>query len=180
MHKSTSRNAAHLAASARFYTLSNLGRKRVLRLSAAAAATVVLLTQGPAAKAAAVVFATPVTIAGDTDVNSAGTLAYAYDFNGTAGNNTVNNVTFTGQTGFSGSVGSLTLSGFQGNHTPFGGSGTGFSGLSTQYQNTITGGDYNAGANATVTLNSLTAGHAYVTQFWVTITAEETGGALKL
>ena len=55
-----------------------------------------LMASNLVARAASVTWNTPVTIAGDTDVSTSGTLAYAYCWSGTP--TTVNGVNFTGTT----------------------------------------------------------------------------------
>ena len=113
------------------------------------------------ASAASTTWNTPVTIASDSDVSTSGTLAYAYCWSGIS--TTVNGVNFTGTTSASSGGTDLTMSNLGNNYTSFG-SGPGFS---AAYQNMLTGGDYNFSGTATVTLNHLTIGHAYVAQFWV-------------
>ena len=104
----------------------------------------------------------PLTSAGDTDVVTAGTTVFAYDWNNSA--TAVNGVSFT-------APGSgVTLAGFDGGSYAGFLSGTGApaTNLSTAYQNILTGGQYaNGGTPCTVTLNSLTSGHQYLVQLWV-------------
>jgi hypothetical protein len=85
------------------------------------------------AQAASITFNTPVTITGDTDVSTIGTVLCAYDWANSA--QTVNTVVFTGITGYSGSVGSLTMNGWSGanNTSAFTSTSTPFSGLTTAY-----------------------------------------------
>ena len=115
------------------------------------------------ARAASIAWDTPVGIAGDTDVATAGTLVYAYCWSGIS--TTVNGVSFTGSTsGNSGSV-NVALTGFGNNY--YGYTGSGSTAFSTAYQNLLAGADWNGSASGTITLNHLIVGHAYVAQFWV-------------
>jgi autotransporter-associated beta strand protein len=99
----------------------------------------------------------PATIAGDTDVATNGTSVFAYAWS--SNSTSVNTVNFTAP-----DVGA-TLSGFAAN---YGGYGSSITTLSSDYQNTVTGGQYASGATAcTVTLNSLTSSHQYLVQLWV-------------
>ena len=103
----------------------------------------------------------PVTIAGDSDVTTSGSLVFAYDWNSSA--TSVNGVAFT-------APGSgVSLTGFYGNYGSFlNGTGAPATSLSTEYKNILTGGQYTNGvAAATLTLNALTVGHQYLAQFWV-------------
>ena len=105
-------------------------------------------------------------IVGDTDVFNVGTGSYAYDFSNST--QTVNGVTFTGSASI-GSVtgnagGSVTLTSFTSSNT------TAFTvtGLSASYGGMLKGASYATTTSAlTVTLNNLTSGHVYATQFWV-------------
>jgi autotransporter-associated beta strand protein len=116
------------------------------------------------ARAASITWNTPVTIAGDTDVSTTGTLAYAYCWSGIS--STVNGVNFTGTTSATNSGGTdVTLTGFGNNFSSYLGSGS--ASFSTAYQNILAGADYNGSAGATITFNHLSVGHAYVAQFWV-------------
>lgn len=122
----------------------------------------------PKVLAASIAWSTPSNVTGDADVFATGAVAYAYDWSNTTP--TVNGVSFTGTTVFSGAVGAnLTLAGFTANTTNSFTSATApFSSLSANYQNVLKGGSLaSGGAAATVTLNNLTAGRDYVAQFWV-------------
>jgi hypothetical protein len=116
--------------------------------------------------AASITWNTPVTIAGDTDVATTGSLLYAY--NGANSTVSVNGVSFTGANSTT-TWGSVTFSGNGGSTTgAYAGSGTPWSSLSTAYKTVLQGGNYANGATAvTVTLNSLVSGHTYVVQIWV-------------
>ncbi len=115
------------------------------------------------AQAAAITWNIPTAIAGDTDVSTNGTLAYAYCWSGTS--TIVNRVNFTGTTSASSGSTDVTLTGFGNNATNFIGSGS--ASFSIAYQNMLAGADWNGPAGATITFNHLTVGHAYVAQFWV-------------
>ncbi len=118
-------------------------------------------------RAAVITWGAPITAAADTDVLTAGSFNYAYDLSNTT--QAVNGVTFTGSNSASSLGGNVSLSGLPSNNTSAFGSASGspWNGLSAAYHNILKGGDYNTGAAATVTLNNLTSGHAYATQFWV-------------
>ncbi|MCX6924404.1 MAG: chitobiase/beta-hexosaminidase C-terminal domain-containing protein, partial [Verrucomicrobia bacterium] len=108
----------------------------------------------------AITWATPVTSAGDTDVSTAGTAVLAYDCNGT--DQTVNGVSFT-------AVGSeVTLVGIGSNYKGFAaGTAPPATALSPDYLAVLTGGNYNDGGLATITLNNLIPEHQYQVQVWV-------------
>ena len=105
-----------------------------------------------------------VTIAGDSDVFTNGTLLYAYDW---AGNNTnVNGIAFIGTT--SADPGSVSLNGLGHSYTNYSSSSPPFSNLSAAYRSILAGADYYPGPDtATVTLNNLTIGETYAVQIWV-------------
>ena len=108
---------------------------------------------------AQVTFNTPVTISGDGDVYTAGTLVYAYEIDATPA--TVNGVPFS-------AAGSgVTLTGFGSSYNGYGSSSSPFAGLTTAYQDILFGGDYHDSTSVSVTLNSLTSGHVYAVQLWV-------------
>src|ERR1035437_7889850 len=122
------------------------------------------------ARAATITWSDPVTIAGDTDVSTTGTLLYAYDWNNSA--QTVNGVPFAGTAVSSGNVGTnLTLSAWSGTGTqvitsPSLGNAAPAINLPTAYVNILDGQAYYSGT-ATVTLNSLTFGRQYQIQIWI-------------
>ena len=108
---------------------------------------------------ATVTWNAPVTIAGDSDVSTTGSLVNAFTF--ASGNvATVNGVNFLP---FSISANTTT---FGGSNSPFGTGNAPFSSLSSSYQNAITGGLFNGGGTDSVTLNNLTVGHTYQVQIW--------------
>jgi fibronectin-binding autotransporter adhesin len=113
--------------------------------------------------AASIIWNAPVAITGDTDVFTAGTLAYAYCWSGVS--TTVNGVNFTGTASANSGGLDVTLTGLRNNYYGFTGSGS--ASFSTAYQNMLAGADWNGSASATITLNNLNVGHAYVAQFWV-------------
>jgi len=118
------------------------------------------MASGLGVLAASITWNTPAAIASDTDVSTTGAVVYAYCWSGIS--TTVNGVSFTGTTSGSSGGTDVTFTGLGNNYTSFGSSPG-----SAAYQNMLTGGDYNGGAGATVTLNHLTVGHNYVAQFWV-------------
>lgn len=118
--------------------------------------------------AAPIHWGTAITIAGDADVATSGTLLYAFDLSNTA--QAVNGVNFAAAnstTTLGGGV--VTMSGFAGNNgTVFGAAGTPYNNLSAAYKNIIKGATYgNSAVVATVNLNNLTVGKTYLVQFWV-------------
>ena len=113
---------------------------------------------------APITFGPATSIAGDTDVSTAGKLVYAYDLSGTTAN--VNGVVFMGANSTTALGSDIALSGFDGGN--FTGYGAGITNLPANYTNVLTGGDYANGATVvTVTLKNLTVGRAYAVQLWV-------------
>ena len=133
-------------------------RKNNFLMSLAAAAMGVLaastmqgqITWGPAT-----------TVADDTDVSTDGTAVFAYDWNNSV--QTVNGVKFTAP-----GSGAVISGGLNGNYGGFlTGTGAPATTLSTAYQNILTGGEYDGGANPdTVTLKNLVFGDQYEVQIW--------------
>ncbi len=119
------------------------------------------------AAAAPITWAPPVTIAGDTDVSTAGTLLYAYNNSGT--NATVNTVPFAGVTGSTAWSTNLFFgSGWSSTAMAFGSSsGTPWNGLSTNYKFVLGGGAYGGAGPQTITLSNLLVGESYLVQTWV-------------
>ena len=116
----------------------------------------------------AISWANPVTISGDTDVFTAGTLNYAYDLSNTSA--TVNGVSFFGANSTTSLGADVSLAGFDGgNYNGYLiGTASPATSLTANYQNVLTGGDYsNNGTSVVVTLNNLTSGHQFAVQFWV-------------
>lgn len=125
-----------------------------------------------------IVWSSPTTIAGDTDVSTAGSLVYAYNVGGPlATSPTINGVNFAAfpvvDGGTSTTHGSLTVQGF--NNEPMstaGGTGSGsapFNALSGNYQAML--GDAVQKSGGTVpfldfTLLNLTVGQTYTLQVW--------------
>lgn len=107
------------------------------------------------------------TISGDSDVFNVGTALYGYDLDNST--QTVNGVVFTGSSSTTALGTDVTLAGITGsNYQGFGTTSAPFNNLSTAYKAVLGGGDYtSAGTAVTVTLNNLTTGHIYATQFWV-------------
>ena len=126
-------------------------------------AALVFLASPSATSAASISWNPPVTISGDYDVFSGGSLVYASSASGTAA--TVNTVLFAGS--FSGNVTVSGSGGTVGNAFTGGSSGS-WSGLSQNYQTVLGGGIYaNNNTSMTVTLNNLTSGSNYLVQMWV-------------
>lgn len=91
-------------------------------------------------------------------------MAYAYNWSST--NQTVNGIIFTGTT--SANSGNVSISGIGSNYRNYSSSSAPFRSLSEAYQHLLCGGEYSSGTStARLTLNSLTAGHVYAVQFWV-------------
>jgi fibronectin-binding autotransporter adhesin len=134
-----------------------------LKLLLTTVALGMLITFNPGVRAASITWSTPAAIAGDSDVSTTGTLAYAYCWSGTS--TTVNGVNFAGTTSANSGGTDVTLTGFDNNYYGFTGSGS--ASFSSTYQNLLVGADWNGSASATITFNHLTVGHAYVVQFWV-------------
>jgi len=112
-----------------------------------------------------ITWGTNVTISGDADVFTNGTLLYAYDWAST--NNIVNGIAFTGTS--SANAGNVSISGIGNNYQGFKSSSAPFANLSAAYRSILVGGEYATTTNvtATVTLNNLTVGHVYAVQIWV-------------
>ncbi|MCX6876933.1 MAG: hypothetical protein NTW21_24430 [Verrucomicrobia bacterium] len=106
-----------------------------------------------------------ITIAGDSDVSTTGTLAYAYHWN--TGDQTVNGVTFTGTTSQTAGGSDVDLAGFAAHHPAFTGSTTPFTSLSAAYQAMLAGSPWSSSGNGTVTLKNLIPGHSYAAQVWL-------------
>lgn len=116
------------------------------------------------ASSAIITWGTNVTIAADSDVFTNGTLLYAYDW--ANANTTVNGVAFTGTS--SANPANVSISGIGSNYGNYTSTATPFSALSAAYQSILAGGEYGGGGvTATVTLKSLTVGHVYAVQIWV-------------
>ena len=98
-----------------------------------------------ASGAATVYWTSPTTIASDADVINSGTSIFAYDMSGNA--ETVNGISFVGNTSTSGPGGDLSFSGFNGGN--YGGyivNNSPANTLSNAYQNVLTGGNYQTAA----------------------------------
>ena len=142
-------------------------RRRVLFAALLAGAACALCLTN-AARAAIITFSAATTISGSADVSAVGLSSYAYDLNNST--QTVNGVSFTGTNSTTTLGSNVTLSGFNGGNatSTYGSASSPFSGLPSNYQTVLSGGDYTIGATAvTVTLNNLTSGHQYATQVWV-------------
>ena len=134
-----------------------------LALAAMMAASIAMMPGS--ANAAPITWGTATTIVDDLDVSTTGTFQYAYHW--ASGDQTVNGVTFTGTTSLSAGGGDVGLSGFDANYFAFTSASNPFASLSTAYQATLAGSNYNSGATVTVTLNNLTVGNQYAAQVWI-------------
>jgi hypothetical protein len=118
-----------------------------------------------ACRGQSITWGTNVTVSGDSDVFTNGTLLYACDWANT--NNTVNGIAFTGTA--SATAGNISISAIGSNYQGFNSASQPFAGLSAAYRSILIGGEYatSAGVTATVTLKGLTSGHVYAVQIWV-------------
>jgi hypothetical protein len=152
--------------------LSTPGRKFV------AVALCHLVCANSALAVAHITWSSPSTIAGDTDVSTAGSLVYAYNIGGPLVNSaTINGVTFSAfpivDGGTSTTSGSLTVKGFSDEPmSTAGGTGSGsapFASLSANYQSML--GDAVQKSSGTIhfldmNLLNLTVGQTYTLQVW--------------
>ncbi len=125
------------------------------------------LSLAPVAHAATVTLGAATTISGVTDVNTSGTLKYAYTW-GTA--DTVNGVAFTATSSTTAAGSDITLANYATyNGTAYNSSSSPFNGLNSHYKNILVGSVYKGSAvsTGTVTLNGLTVGKVYLVQIWV-------------
>ena len=124
-----------------------------------------------------IVWGSPQTVSGDSDVDTTGSLVYAFTFGGTSAppSTTVNGVTFSpfripGGIVTSTTVGNVTLTESPGNLfglNTFGSASAPFSGLSSNYQSLLGTGAYaDQPTSITVSLNGLTSGQDYLLQWW--------------
>jgi len=124
-----------------------------------------------------IVWGSPQTVSGDSDVSTTGSLVYAFTFGGASAPSsaTVNGVTFLPFTIPSGAVTSATTGNVVISESPFrlfgsnsfGTASTPFSGLSNGYQAMLGSGAYaDSSLTITVTLNGLTNGQQYQLQWW--------------
>lgn len=141
------------------------------------AALVVASSNSAKAAPPPIVWDSPQTVSGDSNVSTTGSLVYAFTFGGTAAPSsaTVNGVTFSpftlpGGIVTSATVGSVTISESPGTlfgSNSFGTASAPFSGLSSSYQSLLGSGVYaDTAANITVTLGGLTPGQQYQLQWW--------------
>jgi hypothetical protein len=145
------------------------------------------------AMAAPIVWQSPQTISGDSDVSTAGTPLYAVGFgNAAATNETIHGVTFTAFNAANGgdtvTQGNVTVSGIDPNFSGAGaytGSGSApFTGLSAPYQELLTQvvfakspGEAGGPVNLVLTMNGLTAGHLYQFEAWSNDSRASQGGS---
>lgn len=147
-----------------------LRNARPVAVTAALASLVLAIAIQPA-KAAVIAWGSPVTITGSTDIYTAGTLHASANF-GSASNQTVSGVTFTGfpiTAGTSATVGDITIarSGTVLGSANLSSSTNPFNSLPTQYKSLLTNAMYNSGTNpTTITISGLTVGQTYGIQYW--------------
>ena len=149
------------------------------------------VSQTLSGKSMPIQWGTAATISSDSDVETSGTLVYAYNIgpSGTT-STTVNGVAFSAfefpPDGSDGpvSVGSLVIDQFPGflySANDFGSGTPPFSGLSPSYQTLLTTGGYTVGSdlsfynNLYVTLKNLTPNQEYLVEIWVSNSAGKTG-----
>jgi hypothetical protein len=139
---------------------------------------------------APIVWGSPQTVSGDSDIDTTGSFVYAFTFGGTSAplSKTVNGVTFSPFTIPSGIITSATVGNVTISESPgslFGISSLGsvsapFSALSSDYQSLLGTGAYaDVPETITVTLNGLTVGQQYRIQWWTSDAARQravTGG----
>jgi autotransporter-associated beta strand protein len=144
-------------------------RRRIGLVSAGLPALVgLVLALATGAQAASISWGVPRTISADTDVLTAGSLEYAYDLANVA--QTLNTVPFAaGNNRTNLGAGNITMSGFTGwNGTTFGNTTvTPWNNLTAAYKNVLKGAAYGNTSPATINLNNLTVGRAYLVQIWV-------------
>ena len=140
----------------------------------------------PQATAATISWGTAQTISGDSDINTTGTLTYAFSMGTSAvAQTTVNGVTFLPfgiNAGFPPptdvTVGDVTLAESPGNlfaYNTFGTATAPFSGLSSGYQSLVGTGAYaDIPTTIDVTLAGLTPGQDYLVQWWTNNSANLT------
>lgn len=180
----TTSHAANSANRRGLNHLSSVPRGNLNRVGAFGATAVALVTlmsastTAEAGASAAITWQTAQTITGDADVQTAGTLAYAYTFGRSSVTaTTVNGVNFAAF-GFdlnyggpqSVTVGNVTVSESPGYLTPasgLGAAGAPYTSLSAGYQSLLgEGASASLPTTLTVTLDGLTAGRTYSLQWW--------------
>jgi hypothetical protein len=139
-------------------------------------ATLVLGGWCALADAAPIVWGTPQTISGDSDVSTAGSLVYAYNVGAsTVAASTVNGVTFAAypfpvsSTAQTVTVGSVTMTESPDSLVPFNVASTSspYSGLSSAYKAMLdAGGGAGAPDAITMTFGGLSTGQQYLFQWW--------------
>ena len=167
----TRRGSNHRASGRR----QDLNRLRAFNAAALALATLGSASIAEAGVSAAITWQTAQTITGDSDVQTAGTLAYAYTFgSSTVSATTVNGVNFAAfgisPTNSPVTVGNLTLHespDYLNPATGLGASGAPYTSLSAGYQSLLgEGASASLPVTITVTLAGLTAGRQYSLQWW--------------
>ncbi len=156
---------------------SYLAASRYRSLAVLVAAVGLAVSSTSKAALPPIVWGSAQTVSGDSDVNTTGSLVYAFTFGGTAApaSATVNGVAFSpftipGGIVTSATVGSVSLSESPGNlfgSNSFGSSSAPFSALSTEYKAILGSGAYaDIPTSITVTLGGLTSGQDYLVQWW--------------
>ena len=156
-----------------------LKTSRLLHRLASVATLAIAASLAPAARAAAIVWGSPTTLGGDTDVITTGTLVSAYNLGVDGGATTVNGVVFQNMQNpdygspswsFGSGAGAVSLAGtslLSGN--PFEVGLSPYSLLSSDYRALLGSAlwnDNSISTEVTVTLGGLTAGETYYIQFW--------------
>jgi hypothetical protein len=166
--------------------IGNEFTRRIVRPLVIVAIAVVFVGLAEPVSAATIVWGTPTTIAGDGDVDTTGTLVYAYNI-GPSGvqSTTINSVVFNafafpGQLDFLNSVtvGSVNFTENPSNlqSYDFLSSGAPFSSLSTAYKAMLSsGGTALLDNTITATLGGLTVGQPYRVQWWTSDPANTQG-----
>ena len=158
-------------------TCSRSHTSSLAMLITAFAALAASLAVSATSQAAPITWSSPQTVSGDSDVDTTGSLVYAFTFGGTSAppSTTVNGVTFSpfripGGIVTSTTVGNVTLTESPGQLSglnTFGSASAPFSGLSSDYQSLLGTGAYADAPNTiTVSLNGLTSGQDYLLQWW--------------
>ncbi|MBU6222183.1 MAG: hypothetical protein KGR24_05460 [Planctomycetes bacterium] len=160
--------------------------KRIGRTLTIAAIAVAFVGAAEPVSAATIIWGSPTTVAGDSDVDTTGTLVYAYNI-GPSGvqATTINGVVFNafafpGQLDFLNTVtvGSVNFTENPSNlqSYDFPSSATPFASLSTAYKTMLSGGGTALlDSTITATLGGLTAGQSYRLQWWTSDPANSQG-----
>ncbi|MEX1116739.1 MAG: PEP-CTERM sorting domain-containing protein [Akkermansiaceae bacterium] len=164
------------------YPEANLFRSYFRCRAALSVVCAIALLGAAEAPAALITWSAAQTVSSDSDVDTTGSLVYAFTFGGTNAppSTIVNGVTFSPFTIPGGivstvTVGNVTLSESPGNlfgSNSFGSASTPFSSLSSNYQSLLGTGAYaDLPTTITVSLNGLTSGQNYLVQWWTSDSA---------